>query len=76
MLQRLRGSMSRDARDLNNIERSIRTFEMGNITIEWRGESSILLRGQATAFYSAEKTAEVKTKTVNADDSKKGSAKK
>ncbi len=56
---------------LNNIEKSIRTFEMGNVTIEWRGSESILLRGQSAAFYSAEKTAELKTKIIKADDSRK-----
>lgn len=57
---------------LGNIERSIRTFEMGSITIEWRGTDSVLLRGQANAFYSSEVAAELKTKTIKADDSVKG----
>jgi len=53
---------------LDNIEKSIRTFEMGNVTIEWRGRDTILLRGQATAFYSSEVVAELKTKTIYADE--------
>jgi len=53
---------------LDNIEKSIRTFEMGNVTIEWRGTNTILLRGQATAFYSSEVAAEFKTKTIYADE--------
>jgi len=53
---------------LDNIERSIRTFEMGNVTIEWRGTNTILLRGQATAFYSSEVAAEFKAKTIYADE--------
>jgi len=53
---------------LGNIERSIRTFEMGTVTIEWRGTNSVLLRGQSSAFYSEEKAAELKTKTVCAKD--------
>lgn len=61
---------------LDNIEKSIRTFEMGTVTIEWRGTNSILLRGQASAFYSEEKTAELQTKTIYADDTKKGKTKK
>ena len=56
---------------LDNIEKSIRTFEMGTVTIEWRGQDTILLRGQSSAFYSQEKTAELLKRTVNADDSKK-----
>lgn len=60
---------------LSNIERSIRTFEMGSITIEWRGENSVLLRGQANAFYSSEKVAELKTKVIKADDNAKGAKK-
>jgi len=57
---------------LNNIEKSIRTFEMGTVTIEWRGTNSVLLRGLATAFYSADKAAELKTKTVCAQQPCRG----
>ena len=58
---------------LDNIERSIRTFEMGTVTIEWRGANSILLRGQANAFYSSESSAELKSKVIYADETKGGS---
>jgi len=53
---------------LDNIERSIRTFEMGNVSIEWRGDDAILLRGQATAFYSSEVVAKLQPKTIYADE--------
>lgn len=53
---------------LSNIEKSIRTFEMGVVTIEWRGVNTVLLRGQANAFYSSEKKMQLLTKTICADD--------
>ena len=61
---------------LDNVEKSIRTFEMGTVTIEWRGETSILLRGQANAFYSSEVTIEPQTKTICAEDPCGGKKKK
>lgn len=60
---------------LDSIERSIRTFEMTTVSIEWRNNGAILLSGQAHAFFSSEISAEFKTKIVNADDSTGGKKK-
>jgi hypothetical protein len=62
------GSLTLASSVLDNIERSIRTFEMGTITIEWRGTNTIQLRGQSSAFYTPDKTAELKVKEFCASD--------
>jgi hypothetical protein len=49
---------------LNNIERSIRAFDMQRITIEWKSGSKIALRGTANAFYMSPKTIEKRTLTI------------
>ena len=36
---------------LNNIERSIREFNINTATIEWSGNNNLLLQAQATAYY-------------------------
>lgn len=41
---------------LNNIERSIREFDIQRATIEWSGENRITMTAQATAFYASPAT--------------------
>lgn len=36
---------------INNIERSIRTFNIGKANIEWNGENNLSFSAQATAYY-------------------------
>ena len=49
---------------LRNIERSIRQFDVERISIEWSGDNSIDLRGQATAYYMSPSTFNETTKTI------------
>jgi hypothetical protein len=49
---------------LNNIEISIRAFDVQRITIEWKGGSQISLRGTANAFYMNSRTVETRTLTI------------
>lgn len=62
---------------LDTIERSIRNYDILNATIAWRSSSTdgeadmIELRGSAVAYYSDSVSAELKTKTIYADDSKR-----
>ena len=59
-------------RVLNNIEKSIRTFNIESATIAWSGEN-LELRAQAAAYYTDEVGAGEVTKTVYADDTKRRS---
>ena len=36
---------------LDNIERSIREFDISKATIEWSGDNTLSLRAQAVAYY-------------------------
>ena len=49
---------------LNNIERSIREFNINRATIEWGGQSTLSLKAQATAYYVDESTVTESTKTI------------
>lgn len=60
---------------LNNIERSIREFDIERATIEWGSNNTLALRAQATAYYIDESTITETTKTLKADGSKKESKK-
>ena len=51
---------------LNNIERSIREFNIEQATIEWGGDNSLVLRAQATAYYTENSRLERINKTVQA----------
>lgn len=54
---------------LNNIERSIREFNLQTMNIEWGGGSGTLnFNAQATAFYMNESSVEESTKTINAEE--------
>lgn len=51
-------------RVLNNIERSIREFDIRRATIEWSAESSLTLNAELNAYYTLPSLANEKTKTV------------
>jgi hypothetical protein len=58
---------------LSNIERSIRAFDVRTAVIAWRSDgdgssdsATIMLRGQASAYFSAEIVAAKQTKTITA----------
>ena len=55
---------------LNNIERSIREFDIERATIEWGGNNILNLQAQATAYYMNESTVTETTKTLKAEDKK------
>ena len=52
---------------LNNIERSIREFNIRNATIGWENNGGLSLRAQATAYYMDESTVTEKTETIKAE---------
>lgn len=52
---------------LNNIERSIREFNIGRATIEWGKNDTLILQAQATAYYMDESTISETTKTIKAE---------
>ncbi len=49
---------------LNNIERSIREFDINSATIEWGGNNRLTLQAQATAYYMDESSITEITKTI------------
>lgn len=51
-------------RVLDNIERSIREFNIERATIEWGGDNSLVLQAQATAFYMNKSTLPETTKNL------------
>lgn len=51
-------------RVLDNIERSIREFNIERATIEWGGDNSLILYAQATAFYMNPSTLAETTRTI------------
>ncbi|MBR2658488.1 hypothetical protein IKD57_01140 [Candidatus Saccharibacteria bacterium] len=57
---------------LNNIERSIRNFNMRRASIEWSGENSLTLNAQANAYYMTPITITESSTTIKAGgDTKK-----
>ena len=52
---------------LNNIERSIREFDINRATIEWGGNDTLILQAQATAYYTDVATITETTKTIKAE---------
>lgn len=50
---------------LENIERSIREFDIERATIEWSGTNSITLQAQANAYYITPATYTASSKTIN-----------
>ena len=55
---------------LNNIERSIREFDIKRATIEWGGNNTLKLQAQATAYYVDESAITESIKTIKAGDKK------
>ena len=59
---------------LDNIERSIREFDVQRATIEWSGETSLTLNAELDAYYTALSTVTTESKTVKyGSGTKKGS---
>ncbi|MBR2588858.1 hypothetical protein IKE84_00740 [Candidatus Saccharibacteria bacterium] len=57
---------------LNNIERSIRTFDLQTATVSWSGNDSLSLQSQGVAYYTEDADVVETTKTVYAtNDAKK-----
>jgi len=56
---------------LNNIERSIREFNIERATIEWGSDDTLILQAQATAYYMTPSELEETVKTIKPGDSKK-----
>lgn len=55
---------------LNNIERSIREFDIKRASIEWSGNDSLSLQFQATAYFMNKSTITETTKTISAEGKK------
>ena len=58
-------------RVLNNIERSIREFDIKRATIEWGGSDSLVLNAQATAYYTDVSTISESPKVIKVDEGAK-----
>lgn len=58
-------------RVLDNIERSIREFDIERATITWGGNNTLDLKAQATAYYMDESSITETTKTLKAEEKKK-----
>lgn len=52
---------------LDNIERSIREFDIKRATIEWQSNNTLGLRAQATAYYMDKSTITEATQTIKAE---------
>ena len=57
-------------RVLNNVERSIREFNIERATIEWGGDNTLSLSAQATAYYTNVASVAETTETIKAEDKK------
>ena len=55
---------------LNDIERSIREFNIERATIEWSSNSTLTLQAQATAYYMTPTTLNQTTRTIRASGGK------
>lgn len=55
---------------LNNIERSIREFNITRATISWENDSRLSISAQADAYYTDESTIKESTKTIKAEGNK------
>ena len=54
---------------LNNIERSIRTFDLQTATVSWSGENFLTLQSQGVAYYTEDADVAETNKTVYASSS-------
>ena len=61
-------------RVLNNIEKSIRTFELQTATISWSGDKFLTLESQGTAYYTEDSGVVEANQTVYATDAAKKKA--
>lgn len=52
---------------LNNIDRSIREFNIQTATIEWNGDNNLLLQAKATAYYNNKSMITEVKKTIRED---------
>lgn len=52
---------------LNNIERSIRDFNIERATIEWGGDDALILGAEATAYYMNKSSITPTTKTITTE---------
>ncbi len=50
---------------LNNVERSIREFDITNATIEWGSDDTLILNAQANAYYVNPSTITESSQTIN-----------
>lgn len=55
---------------LDNIEHSIREFDIDQATIGWGGNNSLLLHARARAYYAEESSLVESTKTIKGDSTK------
>ena len=55
---------------LNNIERSIREFNIERATIEWVGDNALSLSAQATAYYMNGSSISETKETISTEDKK------
>ena len=55
---------------LNNIERSIREFNIERASIEWSSDNALDLKAQATAYYMDEASIIESSKTFNLESKK------
>ena len=55
---------------LDNIERSIREFDISKATIEWGGDNTLTLYAQANAYYTSGSSISEITETVKVEDKK------
>ena len=55
---------------LDNIERSIREFDITRATIEWGSNDTLVLQAQATAYYMDKSTISEETMTIKGDSQK------
>ena len=56
---------------LDNIERSIRDFNIERAVIEWGSDNTLILNAQATAYYMSPTTIQETTTTINPGGTKK-----
>ena len=54
-------------RVLNNVERSIREFDIERATIEWGSNNTLSLSAEATAYYVDPATITETTETIKAE---------
>lgn len=60
---------------LDNIEKSIRTFEVSSATISWSGEDRLELRASANSYYTDSVSVQENTRTVYATEKAEQNAK-